>query len=440
MSSKPLCVKEWMVSVPTAPWRVAGPVVSAVRSRTGDCDLVLTESQDQTWSGFGGCFNELGWTALARIHRRQRDVFFRELFDPDGDFRFNYCRLPIGANDYAASWYSHNETPGDFAMRGFSIARDRESLLPFLRSALEWQPEMSLFASPWSPPAWMKFPPVCNFGTLVWDKKHLDAYALYLAKFVQAYGKEGIRIAQIHVQNEPDSDQKFPSCVWTGERFRDFIRDHLGPAFRRAALSAEIWAGTFERGDYGAWLHPVLADSRARRFVAGLGFQWAGKEMIQRAHASWPDLPKIQTENECGDGSNSWDYAAYVFDLFQHYIANGVNAYVYWNMVLESGGRSTWGWKQNSLYTADPETRRLQRNPEFYIMRHYARGIRKGARRIRVTGRWAALSTAFANSDGTTAVVLRNPSSSPMALRLRKQNREIFLNLPGNSFHTLLLA
>jgi glucosylceramidase len=57
----------------------------------------------------------------------------------------------------------------------------------------------------------MKQPRVYNHGVLRWEPEILEAYALYLLRFVQAYQAEGLPVHQLHVQNEPNSDQKFPS-------------------------------------------------------------------------------------------------------------------------------------------------------------------------------------------------------------------------------------
>jgi glucosylceramidase len=290
--------------------------------------------------GFGGCFNEMGWQALQTLSIDRRAQVLRDLFDPTTGCGYRLCRVPIGANDYALEWYSHNEHDGDIAMKHFSIARDQLSLIPYVRAAMAIQPDLHLFASPWSPPTWMKQPRAYNSGVLRWEPEILEAYALYLLKFVQAYHAEGLPVQQLHIQNEPNSDQKFPSCVWTGGKMRDFIRDYLGPCFREADVPCEIWAGTIERPDYDAWAHTILMDPLARAFIAGVGYQWAGQGAVQRTHQSWPELRLLQTESECGNGSNTWEYAHYVFTLLHHYLNNGVNGYVYWNMVLPPGGFS----------------------------------------------------------------------------------------------------
>ncbi len=138
------------------------------------------------------------------------------LFDPVSGCRFSLCRLPIGASHYAEDWYSLAEADEDYTLSSFSIDRDRRHLLPYLRESLVRRPDMRLFASPWSPPVWMKSPRVYNYGVLRWERKVLESYARYFVKYVRAYEALGIRINQIHPQNEPASDQKFPSCRWTG--------------------------------------------------------------------------------------------------------------------------------------------------------------------------------------------------------------------------------
>jgi glucosylceramidase len=256
-------------------------------------------------------------------------------------------------------------------------------------------------------------------------------------KFAQAYAAEGITIHQVHVQNEPNSDQKFPSCLWTGELMRNFIRDYLGPAFREHNLDCEIWAGTIEKPDYVAWAHTILADPEARKFISGVGYQWAGQGAVQRTHASWPQPGLMQTENECSDGKNTWEYAGYVFDLLQHYITNGVNAYVYWNAVLQPTGLSTWGWNQNSMFTVDPKESTLIRNPEYYVMKHFTAFVRPGARRMQLAGAMAGMAVAFEERD-RAVVVLHNPLPEPSAVRVKVRGNSFALSLPAESMHTVV--
>lgn len=439
---------EWYVSTSTQYWQQQ----KDIKIETDDSNLYLTGDRYQSLLGFGGCFNELGYIALQHLTEEDRGQLLHHLFHPEGDQRFDICRLPIGASDYAEQWYSCNEVDGDYAMEHFSIERDRKYLIPYIKEALKLNPDLKLFASPWSPPTWMKFPKAYNYGTLRWEKEVLEAYALYFVKFVQAYKAEGITIHQIHVQNEVVADQKFPSCVWTGEQLKIFIRDYLGPSFKEHGLDTEIWLGTInapeawdewlkkKETDFNGYANTVLSDPEAYQYISGVGYQWAGKYAIQRTQMSYPELQYLQTENECGDGENTWFYAKYVFNLYQHYFVNGVNGYIYWNMVLEPKGMSTWGWEQNSMITIDPKTNGKIENPEYYVMKHFAHFVGKDSRRLGLAGPWTGNALAFENREGRTIVILSNPFSDTRQLRLGISNDSVIvLDLAPQSFHTIAI-
>lgn len=205
-----------------------------VGSETKEADtLELTGEKKQEILGFGGCFNELGWDALKKVDEKVREDFIRELYGEEG-CKFNMGRVPIGANDFSLVWYSCDETDGDYELKDFNIDRDKEYTIPFIKKAQEYCPNLELFASPWSPPTWMKTKKVYNYGRIRMEEKVLDAYARYFVKFVEAYKEENIPVSMVHIQNEPMADQKFPSCLWHGSDMRDFIKGYLGPQFEKS--------------------------------------------------------------------------------------------------------------------------------------------------------------------------------------------------------------
>ena len=430
-----------IASSPAAQWQ---PLAAAPLSGQG-ADLALTGRViSDGFLGFGACFNELGWQALSRAGGNARQEALGRLFGPGQGCDFSYCRLPMGANDFARSWYSYCETPGDFALESFSVARDEEGVLPFLRAAQALRPDpIRLFASPWSPPTWLKFPAVYNYGHLIAEPRYLQTYAAYFVKYLQAYAALGFDVGAVHVQNEPDSDQKFPSCRWTGAELAEFIGSYLGPAFAAAGVSTEIWLGTIERGEFNAWVGRVMSDPAAARYVRGLGFQWAGKGAIQRSHQAFPDLPIIQTESECGDGKNDWPFAHYVFDLIHHYLTNGARSYVYWNMALPGdatgNAASTWGWKQNSLISVDMASGALSYNPEFWIMRHFGQFVRPGASVLELQGRMSANALCFRNPDGGLVMVVQNPLDRERSVRIADRAGAA-LTLPPASVTTVCIG
>ena len=171
----------------------------------------------------------------------------------------------IGANDYSLEWYSYNQTDKDFEQKNFSIDRDKEKLLPYVKEALAIRPDIKFHASPWSPPTWVKFPKVCNYGKLIWKPEYLKSFALYLLKYVQEYRKEGIEVNQIMAQNEMYSNQKWPSCVYTPEEMRDFIRNYMGPVFEEAGEKCEVWLGSLEHWEYETYTLTAMIDNQCRK-------------------------------------------------------------------------------------------------------------------------------------------------------------------------------
>ena len=405
-------------------------------------DIQIGTESAQTIDGFGACFNELCEIALEQLPKEAHEEVMDLLYDPSADgLRLNFCRMPIGASDYAAKWYSYNETDGDYAMEHFSIDGDRKYLLPMIRSAYSRGGDIKLFASPWSPPSWMKDPPVYNFGRLVDSDENLAAYALYLARFTEAYEKEGIHIDAVHVQNEPFADQKFPSCLWTGELFVKFIGKYLGPTFKKRGITTKIFLGTINSEtaeSYDKYVNAVLTDPDASSYVEGIGMQWMSRYMVPFVQESWPEVYTVQTENECGDGNNDWDYAKYIFNLFRHYLTYGVRAYTYWNPVLANGGMSTWGWRQNSMISVADGHYTL--NHEYYVMKHFSRFIKRGAVRIPLHGHWTSDTAAFRNPDGQIVVVTQNPFEKAHTVHMQIGEERYDISLPADSINTLVIG
>ncbi len=410
------------------------------------------EKTQQTVTGFGACFNELGWDALNVLPDSTRQMILREFFTEEG-FNFTICRVPMGANDYARDWYSLNDTPGDFAMENFTIDRDRENLVAYIREAMEYNPDLQVWGSPWCPPAWMKTnnhyacrPDVVNDlpeagagqegrTQFIMEPEYLSAYALYFRKFVEAYRAEGVNLYAVHVQNEPNSCQNFPSCVWTAEDQATFIGEYLGPQFEEAGLDAEIWYGTYER----PWIEKVdtlLQDEKASPYIAGVGFQWAGKKAIPAVNEKYPEMDLMQTESECGDGSNDWAAAEYTWSLIKHYFENGVNSYLYWNMILDETGKSQWGWKQNSLISVNRESGEYQFNPEYYLFKHLTHVVKPGAVKLE-TPEGYEQALFFKNPRGELCGVLINETFEMKAVQIEVDGKYMVVQLQPKSFVTV---
>jgi len=443
---------EWMSTTNELHW-VKNPELTVHTGPLAEASIVIPlDSAKQIVDGFGGCFNELGWDALGTLTEDSKKEVLKNLFDSISGCRFNIFRMPIGANDYAVDWYSHNETAEDFEMKNFSLDRDKQRLIPYIKAAQSYIPNLKVWASPWCPPSWMKtnhhyacasIPQVNDLQAVGqgeemktqfrMEPKVLAAYALYFEKFVQEYQKEGIEISAVHVQNELNSCQPFPSCIWRPEDMATFIGAYLGPKFAADGIKTQIWLGTIERPQIER-VDTIIQDKDAGKYITGIGFQWAGKGAIPEIHRKYPELKLMQTETECGNGSNDWTAAEHTFDLMKHYFKNGANAYMYWNMILDETGKSQWGWKQNSMISIDKSSGKVTYNPEFYLMKHLSYFVEPSSKYIPVSSDPNCLAFLKGNQ---LVVFYYNASDTDKQTSFSIGDKNVSVNMKPKSFNTI---
>ncbi|HEY6726472.1 MAG TPA: glycoside hydrolase family 30 protein [Polyangiaceae bacterium] len=426
-----------VTSGPEDYWNTEGSVSEV----TTAADLSVDEGTTfQRWDGFGGTFNEMGWDALSVVSS-EIEYALTLLFDAEEGANFAYGRIPIGASDYSMSWYTLAETTNDYAMEDFSIARDQEMLIPFIKAAQEIKSDLRFFASPWVVPSWM----MDSGRNMRSDAQTLEAHALYFAKFVEAYAVEGIEVEAIHTQNEPG----YARVHWTHELFIDFIKSYLGPEFEESNVSAEIWCGTMSHPDDADIATTIANDPEAMEYVKGFGLQWNLQSTVATLAAK---APVMQTEHKCGNynfESDYWDQSRYDPNKAQNdhlygeeswqnirdWVVAGVNSYIAWNMVLDTVGKSLDGWPQNALLVVDRAAQTLIVTPAYYTFRHFSQYIAPGATRIAISGSDDAL--AFKNPDGSVVTEVYNSGESAKTLAVAVSGGTYQFEVPAHGWATL---
>jgi glucosylceramidase len=305
----------------------------------------------------------------------------------------------------------------------------------------------NLFASPWSPPAWMKTNGEMNNGGKL-KPECRQVWADYYVRYIQEYEKEGVPIWGLTIQNEPAAKQVWDSCVYTGEEERDFVRDFLGPTLEKNGMGDRkvvIWDHNrdklFERA------RVVYDDPEAAKYVWGAGFHWYVAdvfESVQRTHDAWPDKKLLFTEGcqEGGPHMGGWTpgerYGTSIIEDLNHWTVGWVD----WNMILdERGGPNHVGNFCHAPILIDTQKGEIRYQPSYYYLGHFSRFIRPGAKRILCSsGHDSLLATACLNPDGTVAVVVMNKSETPLTFLLRTPdgNREVFS--PRRSIQTILFS
>lgn len=402
--------------------------------------------------------NELGWDALQLLSPSERDKVMISLFGEVGIY-FSWGRIPVAASDYALAYYSYNDVKDDYAIRNFSIGRDRYILIPYIKEALRLRPELKLWASPWTPPAWMKInehysqksqgingtdighnrldPKRNVLGNVTgfnMQEGYLQAYALYFSKYIREYRKNGVNIDILMPQNEIAWTPAWPSCTWRPEDIAMFVVRYLGPQFENDSIDTKIWLGTVNYPDPN-YVFTFMKQKEIEKYVKGIGVQWTGMQALPLIRKQYSQFDYMQTENQCGNGENDWTSLERSWRSVVHCFNNGVGAYMYWNMVLDETGKSTWDWSQNSLIIVDRNTHQVNYTDEFYLMKHLSHFVQPGSKLLKVSNGENTL--AFRNAKGEVIVVVYNPGIEERSYSFKVDNKVIVAKLKAKSINTI---
>ncbi|MFH0919372.1 MAG: glycoside hydrolase family 30 protein [Fibrobacterota bacterium] len=408
--------------------------------------ILYPEVVYQTIEGFGGAFTEAGAVTLQKLSTARRNEILRAYFHPKTGLGYSLCRTHINSCDFSTGNYAYVEDPADTKLKTFSITRDEAALIPFIKGAQKVPgANFRMFASPWSPPAWMKTNHQMNQGGKL-QKKYAAVWAEYYAKYIAAYAKKGIKIWGLTVQNEPKAVQKWDSCVYSAEEERNFVRDHLGPVLKKRGLGhvkIMVWDHNKERV-YGR-AKVILSDPKAAKYVWGVAFHWYSGDHFENLSIMdrmFPGVKLLFSEGCVEKAANigKWENG----ERYGHHIIGDLNhgavGWVDWNLLLdEKGGPNHVGNYCDAPIIADTRKNKILYESSYYYIGHFSRFIRPGARRIgcsRYTDKLEA--AAFRNRDGSLITVVLNRTDEALAfiLRLGHQTSE-FTSLP-HSMMTLV--
>jgi len=402
--------------------------------------VILPSKKQQPVLGFGAALTDAACYMINQMPEADRDKLLQELFDPK-QMGFSLCRLAMGSSDYAKTMYSFDEGEPDPELTRFSIDHDRAYILPIVRRAREINPNLYLFASPWSPPGWMKDNNHMFGGTI--RKHYLEAYANYFVKFLQAYKDAGVEVNSVSSQNEVDTDQdsKMPACLFPQEIEVGFVGQDLGPALETAGLKTKIWLLDH---NYNLWGRAIaeLDDTNVNKYTKCVAWHgYVGKpEWVEKVLAVHPEAEMYWTEG--GQHFDDEDYAtcwAKWSSKFTAILNNGMRGIIGWNMALDETGKPNIGpYKCAGLVTINSQTKEVTRSGQFWAFAHYARSMQCNAVVIGSEGEITNVQhVAVANPDGQFAAVLTNNGKAPSTVQLRDGSSAVKVDLPADSVTTL---
>ncbi len=394
------------------------PFYSAAGS--GNVIVVDPSVRYQTIEGFGASITDASAYLIQHaLGPNQRTALMNDLFGAGGN-HFGMTRLTLGASDFSATHYSYDDLPAgqtDPALAQFSIAPATLDVLPTVRAAKVLNPDLVVMGTPWSPPGWMKTSGSLIGGTLRDDSFHV--FGAYLAKTAHAFASAGVPLDYMSIQNEPAfAPTDYPGMLLSPDQRAALFADHVGPQLADASPQTKLL-----ELDHNWDLNPqalqVLSNTRAAQYVSGSAFHCYGGDVSQQSivHNQFPAKDVFFTE--CVGSATAINWASNLGYDMQNLIIgttrNWARGVAFFNIALDTtfGPHKGGCVACTGIVTVEPITGTYSRNVQYYSLGHLSRFVQRGAVRIASTERVDnVLSVAFANPDGTVALLAYNTDSA----------------------------
>lgn len=414
------------------PYKDVIPPFAAGGQHPGDLEgnqiRVYPQVEYQTWKGFGAAVTEAAAVAWLRLPKTEQDALIRLYFSNDEGIGYNFCRLPIGSCDFSVDAYSYVEE-GDETLSTFDVSREDDTIFYMAHEAQKRQPGLRFFASPWTPPRYMKTNNEWQGGYL--KKEYYPLWAEYFAKYVTECKKRNIFVEGVTVQNEPRHHQIWESCNYTAEQELEFVNGYLSKTLKPLGVKIYVYdhckERVFERAQYAFENGGENVDGIACHWYSGDYFEelrmvrekWPGKEIIMSEGC----IPLGTTDP---DENTAWSGAErYIHDICGN-INNGLTAFCDWNLTLDEN-RGPFHFREGRSCVADAPVlchsrrQKVIAQSSYYAIGHFSRFIEPGAKIIGISkpSPWLEV-TAAKNPDGRLAVVVYNPgeTSAPVTLHI----------------------
>ncbi len=405
----------------------------------------------QTHAGFGGALTEATTAILNKMTKEQKQTVLEAYFGKSG-LNYNLARITINSSDFGYGNYDYLDGP-DTTLKSFSLKKEETRCIPAIKEAnkIHGKP-LKLFASPWSPPAFMKTNKMMNEGGKLL-LEHYPTWAKYFALYLKGMEDYGLKVDFISIQNEPEAKQRWESCLWTAEEEALFIRDYLVPELKNNKLDTKIFIWDHNRDEIVRRARITLSDPKVRKHVYGIAYHWYVSDAhhhLAVVHDMFPEKHLFFTEGcvemankvlvpigEMGSWKHGETYGRNIINDFNNYN----EAFIDWNLVLdEKGGPNHVGNFCEAPVMFDTKAKEVAFNPSFYFIAHFAKYIEVGAKRLYcvhdVEHKFFACS--YLNPDNKIVTVIQNENDEDIDLTINIRKKTYVALIKKRSINTLL--
>ena len=418
---------------------------------TQSCLLVNSKHKFQTFLGIGGAITDASAEVFAKLTPDKQEEFLNAYYNSSTGIGYTLIRTNINSCDFSSDSYMYIKE-NDAQLKTFSIAHDLDYKIPLIKRAILKANNAIVYASPWSPPAFMKSNNnILQGGHLL--PKFYQSWANYYVKFINEYKKQGIPIWGLTIQNEPMATQRWESCIYTADEERDFLKNNLGPTLKKQKLdNVKVIIWDHNRDLLSQRVSSVLDDPIANKYVWGIGFHWYETwsgglpmfENVANVHKLYPTKQLLFTEgcvenfnaNNYQLWSNGERYGKSMINDFNH----GTTGWTDWNILLDQNGGPNH--VKNFCFApihADLDTNSLIYTPSYYFIGHFSKFIKKGAKNLSCSlSRSQLIATTFQNPDGEIVSVVMNQTSESLNYNLVINQKSVQITIPASAIQTLV--
>ena len=416
------------------------------------CIFVNPDKKFQTFMGIGGAITDASAEVFSKLPPNKQKELLNAYYNKESGIGYTLARTNIHSCDFSSESYTYIDE-GDKDLKSFDIKHDKQFRIPLLKKATEIAGgNLTLYVSPWSPPAFMK-----SNNSMLKGGKLLRAYyqswANYYVKFINSYQKEGIPIWGLTIQNEPMATQTWESCIYTAEEERDFLKNYLGPTLKKAGLeNKKIIVWDHNRDLISQRASTILDDPEANKYVWGIGFHWYENwsggapmyENVEKVHEMFPNKNLLFTEG-CSESFNDkryqvWSNGEKYGRSMIHDFNNGTVGWTDWNILLdENGGPNHVGNFCFAPIHANTKTGDLIYTPSYYFIGHFSKFIKAGAKRVSsIASRSQLLTTSFINKNGKVITIVMNQSDKRVIYNLCVGTKAAEVSILPHAIQTLV--
>lgn len=402
--------------------------------------------------GIGGAITDASAEVLSKLPQVTQKKLIEAYFSKENGIGYSIIRTSIHSCDFSPYSFTYIEE-GDKELKSFNIKHDLEFRIPIIKEAIKTASnKVTFYASPWSPPAFMK----SNNNMLQGGKllpEYYQTWANYYVKFIEAYEAQGIDIWGVTMQNEPMAVQRWESCIYTAEEERDFLKNYLGPTFEKNGLrSKKIVVWDHNRDLIVNRANTIFGDPIAAKYAWGIGFHWyenwsGGEPMFDNLKVvkdAFPDKELLFTEgcNERFDNTKyeHWPNAERYGKSMINDFNNGTVGWTDWNILLDQfGGPNHVGNLCFAPVHADLESKELIFTPSYYYIGHFSKFVSPNDYRISsASSRSQLLTTSFIDEDGKISTIVMNQSAESVNYKLFVGEMSAEITIPANAMQTLV--